>query len=357
MKTHRHDRRETALTHAHLKLKICLLAAAALLGWLVAGTPSVQAAGPEDQHVFVVGGDTALYYYGPFAQTGSLGGRVLGEPSATSDGKFVVVRGADNAVYYNEWTGQGWSGWSGLGGITSYSPSVASTRDELYVVAHGANGGMYFRYRQAGQWIGGWNWGGGLLSEAPVAHEFNGAVHLLARSSSGRLLYGKLSAGQFSGWTDLFGILTSPPAVDANSTTLYVTFNGSNSAAFLRQLGTNGVWSAEIPLSGRIQGTPAVVASETEVTVFARGADDSIYYQRQRPSGIWPLAWAWLSGRTLNSPQAVADGESAAVYVIGADAANTVWATAVPSEFWPGWTPITPGVAAFTVQPGRGPSR
>jgi hypothetical protein len=332
-------------------LRAAVLAALLLSVWLATG-PRGAAAGIEDQHLFVVSADAALSYYGPLGQS-SLGGRVLGEPAATSDGRFVVVRGADNAVYYQEWAGGAWGGWRGLGGATLNPPSVARSGDELYVVAQGTNGSMYFRFQQAGQWVGGWNWGGGLMAEAPAVHAFNGRVHLLARSSMGRLLHGTLSAGVFSGWTDLFGILTTQPSVDANSTTLYVAFNGSNSAAWVRQLDTNGAWSAELPLSGVIQGAPAVAATETSVTVFARGADDTVYFQRQRPDGIWPRTWAWLSGRTTASPQAAASGEAAAVYVVGADASNTIWETAAFPSAWPGWSPLLAGAAAFTVQPAE----
>jgi hypothetical protein len=312
------------------------------------------AAASADEHSFVVGVDSALYYQGPLTPNGSLGGQVAGEPAMTSDGRFVAVRGTDNLVYYQEWSRGAWSGWIGLGGTTAYPPAVAENGDELYVVARGTDGLMYFRYRQAGQWVGDWRLGGGFLSEAPVAQTFNGVVHLLGRSPLGRLLHGTLSGGQFSGWTDLFGILSSPPRVDANPTALYVVFNGSNSSAWLRRLTPDGTWSAEIPLGGQILGSPDVVARQGAVTVFARGADNTIYYQQERADGQWLRVWHWLAGGTLDSPQAAQEGQKAFVYVLGG---GVVWRTSVPSNVWPGWEAIDKGAITFNAQPAISAAR
>jgi hypothetical protein len=114
--------------------------------------------------VFVRGADGAVWYrnWRPWR---SLGGRIVGRPSAvvTSDGTngtvvTVVVRGVNGALYQRVWTRVGWSpAWQRVGGALTSSPSIAVTSGGILLYALGRDSQMWSATRGIGpqdQWSG-----------------------------------------------------------------------------------------------------------------------------------------------------------------------------------------------------------
>ena len=119
--------------------------------------PSVAAAGML-LHFAVRGSDGSSIWHGRMLR-GSLvwvgWTRVVGStPSrpalcvASESEVYMVVRGSDNRVYVNRWTGSAWAGWGRIPtGTTLNGPSLAVRDGQLYVAVRGMNGGIYYCLR------------------------------------------------------------------------------------------------------------------------------------------------------------------------------------------------------------------
>jgi hypothetical protein len=65
--------------------------------------------------------------------------------AASSDGKlYLVVRGMDNFLYWNCYTGNSWVGWRVIpGGYTNSGPGATVDAGKLYVVARSSSNDIY----------------------------------------------------------------------------------------------------------------------------------------------------------------------------------------------------------------------
>jgi hypothetical protein len=82
----------------------------------------------------------------------------------------MLVRGADDGIYYCEYEDSSWGSWTNLQGLTTRSPCATVSADELHVVVCG--------YDEVTLWHGkvdldtevfdGWEWISGSSPSAPT---------------------------------------------------------------------------------------------------------------------------------------------------------------------------------------------
>ena len=143
-----------------------------------------------------------------------LGGYATGGVGAakTTSGEIVFVRGGNGAVWYKEgYPGYGghssWRGWHSLGGRILGHPSAATAWDgatnSLVVVVRGFDSALYQRVRTAAGWSTAWQRVGGVLSSSPSigATDAGLIVHVLGRDHQmWSATRGPGPDGQWSGW-------------------------------------------------------------------------------------------------------------------------------------------------------------
>jgi hypothetical protein len=81
----------------------------------------------------------------------NLAGATPSAPSLTESATFgtlyLSVRGTDNTIYINKWTGANWQGWTALSsGATGDGPAAAVANDILHIVVRGMDGSNLWHY-------------------------------------------------------------------------------------------------------------------------------------------------------------------------------------------------------------------
>jgi hypothetical protein len=198
----------------------------------------------------------------------SLNYRVL--EYAGANALYAVVRGTDNGIYLNWYTGGVWQSWVRLPGATLDTPGAAVQGSTLWVAVEGTDQGIY-----VSQWqITGETWGGS--------------------------------------WTKLPGATSSGPrlTLDSVNNVLYMAVRGTDNAIYYTHVEgilcsspCSPVWSAwaGIP-TGTTSGSPAILVSGGLLYTMVQGTDNGIYYC------TWPVAggawstWVRLAGATNAGP-------------------------------------------------------
>jgi hypothetical protein len=196
-------------------------------GWtmLPGNSPSPPAlASSEGKLYLVVRGSDNGIYLNVRSSTGSWGGwsRLLGTiyegPSAAIVGDIlhIVVQGTSKAIFHgrmNLTNGQ-FLGWTMLPGATPSSPALAASSDgKLYLVVRGMDNFLYWNCYTGNSWVGWRIIPGGYTNSGPGATVDAGKLYVVARSSSNDIyICGMdLATSQWSGWTKLVGSTPSEP--------------------------------------------------------------------------------------------------------------------------------------------------
>jgi hypothetical protein len=304
------------------------------------------------RHVFVIGGDNALWDNVDGSWIG-LGGAISSAPYATKDnyGRIhIVVRGQDYALWdfifdTTSWTG----GWRGMGG---YLTSMATAAMEptygiwMKIVVKGGDNSLWqcdFNVHDLSSynWIG----CGGYLNSWPfVIFDQNSRIHIFAAGGDNSLWdnRGVLSSGEYVlRWHGLGGFIQGAPF-----STLEPGY--PNFLLAMVRGGDNGLWMADInglsnPETCTWRGFGGGLTSEAfastdtsgRVHTFIRGGDGAMW-ENVFSSNPWnPSGARWVGhgGNIIQSPQALLDGQTYA-YVKGGD--NAIWrklyATSVPAS-------------------------
>ena len=294
------------------------------------------------RHVFVVGGDNALWDN----VDGSwicIGGSITSTPYPAKD-KFgrihIVVRGADYALWDFVFDTSSWTGtWRGLGGYLSSMATAAmepTYGNYMKIVARGGDNSLWYwdfnvndlsSYNILGL--------GGNLNSWPFAiFDSNSRMHILVRGGDNGLWdnRGVLSSGSYvHNWHGLGGTITEVPfATLEPGWTSYI-------AAMVR--GTdNSLWMADISvlsnpetctwyrLGGAISSDAfAATDSANRIHTFVRGSDGAMWENVFSSSPWNPTGAHWIGhGGFINawSPQALIGSQTYA-YVLGGD--NAIW--------------------------------
>jgi len=294
------------------------------------------------RHVFVVGGDNALWdnVDGSWVY---IGGSITSTPYPAKD-KFgrihIVVRGADYALWDFVFDTASWNGgWSGLGGYLSSLATAAmepTYGNYMKIVARGGDNSLWicdFDVNDLSSYY--WTGLGGNLNSWPfIIFDSNSRMHILARGGDNGLWdnRGVLSSESYEhSWHGLGGIITEAPfAILEPSWASFI-------AAMVRGA-DNSLWMADInvlsnpetctwhSLGGAISSEAfSATDSANSIHTFVRGSDGAMWENVFSSSPWNPSGAHWIShGGSITdwSPQALISSQTYA-YVLGGD--NAIW--------------------------------
>lgn len=294
------------------------------------------------RHVFVVGGDNALWDN----VDGSwvfIGGSITSTPYPAKD-KFgrihIVVRGADYALWDFIFDTASWTGtWRGMGG---YLTSLATAAMEptygnyMKIVARGGSNSLWqcdFNVND----LSSYNWFGygGVLNSWPfIMFDSNSREHILARGGDNALwdCRGVLSGGlYYHTWHNLGGIIVEPPFATLEpgwTNTIAAMVRGSDNALWMADIGVlnNPETSTWYRLGGIISSDAfAATDSANRIHTFVRGSDNAMWENVFSSSPWNPSGAHWIGhGGSIYawSPQALIGSQTYA-YIMGGD--NAIW--------------------------------
>lgn len=233
-------------------------------------------------------------------------------PGAVARGTNILdlfATGTDSAVYWNEYTSTGWSGWSSLGTCVASSPAVSAyrpsggtaTRMDLWVT--GCDHVIWHRaWFSASGWSSFDNGAGvppaGISAGAsPTANSTSdGAIRVFVRGADNALYFRLWDGTAWGAWTNLGGALASDPAVTSyvqnGHDRIDVYAKGSNGYLWHRAYEWSTGWRNWESLYRSVAGAPAVVAwnptSESRIDLLAA---QSTGYTHAAFSGMYDAAY------------------------------------------------------------------
>lgn len=215
----------------------------------------------------------------------SLGGLLAPgtSPAAVSWGPNrmdVFVDGVDNQLYHDAWSGKGWSGWQGLGGLLSSSPTVSSwAPGRLDVFIAGVDDVVYHAF-YAGQWYG-WQYMGGLVAPgtAPAAASWGpNRIDLFLTGVDHQLWHTWWDGTSwYTTYQAMGGILTSSPAVAAWGPGRLDIFAAGTDYG-LYHLWWSGAWGGWEAHGGVLDSAPGATSEGPgTLEVVVRGVDSGTW--------------------------------------------------------------------------------
>ena len=274
-----------------------------------------QAAGPDQSptsavalvqdpggfaHAFYRGQDTSVMARtvrdGVWSETTSVGGLIIGAPSAGLAGSTLVVagRGVDSALWVRMNRNGTWGAWQTLGGILSAAPAVAARPDGgIDAFVRGKDDQLYTRTMAPGGSWSPWILLGGLLATGPAAVTVGADRVDVYVAGLDHGLYRKTrSAGAWSSWQGLGGLTYSVPAASASpdGTGAWVFVRGVDDALYLNASGASTGWQH---LGGLLIDAPGAAGATGRVDVAVRGRDNALWLRQLRSGtwSVWSEAW------------------------------------------------------------------
>jgi peptidoglycan/xylan/chitin deacetylase (PgdA/CDA1 family) len=258
-------------------------------------------------------------------------------------GDAVFYRGEDTAVYQRAFRDGVWSAQTSLGGRIVGAPSAARAGTTLVVGARGTDSVLWLRTADQGVW-GPWRSAGGVLSAGPaVVGHADGRIDVFARGTDDALWTRTRSPdGTWSRWTSLGGVLASgPAAVNMDGGRLDVYVAGTDRVVW-RRMRTLAGWSPWRSVGGQTYTAPAAAPAPAggEPWVFVRGTNDVLYVNT---TGVH-TGWRYLEGVLIDAPGASGAAGTVDVVVRGSDKA--LWSRTFRDGTWSrwakAWTPAAP---------------
>ncbi len=190
------------------------------LGGSITSGPAVASTEPGRLHVFVRGGDGAVwtkrFENSRWSGWSSLGGGIVGEPSVVASGPGrldLFARFDDDSLAYRTLRDGRWSEWVLLGGALTSSPAAATPGGgRLVVFVRSTDDAIWEKTYDGTAWQPFARVGGVATSNPAVASHGDGTIDLYVRGGNGALYHRSLMAGQYSPWAGLGGALAGGPA-------------------------------------------------------------------------------------------------------------------------------------------------
>jgi peptidoglycan/xylan/chitin deacetylase (PgdA/CDA1 family) len=255
-------------------------------------------------YAFYRGQDDAVYLRtvrnGTWSAQASLGGRIIGAPSATVAGSSTVVvgaRGTDNALWVRTLSNGAWGPWRSWGGRMSASPALAAAGDGgIYAFSRGSSGSMQTATMAPGGTLSAWTSLGGQLVTAPAAvSTAPGTAEVYAAGTDRAVWRDALSGGKWSGWKSVGGKTYSAPSVARapGSGGVQVLVRGTDNALWANT-GTAGAFAGWRKVGGVLIDGPAAAGSPAPgVDVAVRGTDNAVWAAAYRSGGWSGFTRAW----------------------------------------------------------------
>ncbi len=222
----------------------------------------------------------------------------------------VFVRGPDNSLWENTWTGSKWV-WTDHGGSHGSSPSTVVYQGTPYVFTRLSNGNLGVRYGGS-PWVSG-NLGGSIAG-APEAITWgtgNSNLSVFARGVDNALWEYRYSG---TSWTVIpHGdniLTTAAPMVTGSNTLAVFVLRADRSLAARWFNGSSWAWESH---GGDLTSAPVALGVGSDLKVFARGADDALW-ERYWNGSAW--IWSTHNGAIRGIPTVVSPTN---VFVRGSD--------------------------------------
>jgi peptidoglycan/xylan/chitin deacetylase (PgdA/CDA1 family) len=260
---------------------------------------------PGTGYAFYRGQGDAVYLRtvrnGTWSSQTSLGGTIIGAPSATVVGNSTVAvgaRGTDNALWVRTLRNGSWGPWQKWGGSLSASPALAGVSDgSIYAAVRSPDGSVLAALRTPGGALSAWTRLGGQVITAPAAvSTAAGSIEVYAAGTDHAVWRDALSGGRWSGWRRLGGTTYSAPAAAPipGSSSMQVLIRGTDNALWA-STGTAGTFGGWRKVGGVLIDGPAGSGTAAPgVDVAVRGTDNAVWTVAYR-SGHWSgftRAWA-----------------------------------------------------------------
>jgi peptidoglycan/xylan/chitin deacetylase (PgdA/CDA1 family) len=285
------------------------------VGWRHTSPAAAQAVGPDQAptsavavaqdpggfaHAFYRGQDTSVLARtvrdGVWSEPTSVGGWIIGAPSAGLAGSTLVVagRGVDSALWVRMNRNGTWSDWQTLGGILSAAPAVAARPDGgIDAFVRGRDDQLWTRTMAPGGTWSPWSPLGGVLATGPSAVAVGADRFDVFVAGSDHAVWRRTrSAGGWSAWQTLGGLTYSAPAASASpeGTGAWVFVRGVDNVLWLNASVASTGWQR---LGGVLIDAPGAAGAPGRVDVVVRGTDNASWLLQQR-NGTWS-AWsrAW----------------------------------------------------------------
>jgi hypothetical protein len=235
----------------------------------------------------------------------------------------VFVRGADNAIWHDWWTGTGWGTWQSLGTTIVSNPAAVSwgpNRIDLFGI--GTDGNLYHQWWNGSSWSGWVNEIGhpppGIASgSGPAVSSWSAnRLDVFVRGADNAIWHAWWDGSSWSGWQSLGATIVSNPAAVSWGPNRIDLFGLGTDGNLYHQWWNGSSWSGWVneighPSPGIASGSGPAVSSwaANRLDVFVRGADNAIYHawwdgtkwnfwESQGPAIVSnPAAVSWAANR------------------------------------------------------------
>jgi len=183
---------------------------------------------------------------------------------------FLVVRGADDRIYLNVFSGSTWSGWRTIPGSTVDSPAIALLGNVLHIIVRGKSPTTYSLYHgrfdtSSNTWLG-WTLMSGSTPSAPdlATDPVGGRIFLAVRGMNNRIYINTWQSTAWVGWNSIpTGSTVQGPAIWYYDEILYamVVGSSSNNLYFNSMISAIGKWLTWTRIQGASKSVPELSAS------------------------------------------------------------------------------------------------
>ena len=178
----------------------------------------------------------------------------------------VLARGADGAIYERHLEGGNWTAWASIGGVAASGPAAAAYGDSIHAFVLGTDLAVYENVLRAGQWSG-WTSLGGKGSSAPAAISRRGTNYLdvAVRGTDNSMFLKTFQPGSgWSNWSPLGGGFTNGPALNSQDPTVLNVWGRGLDGQLFQRAWNGSAWSDWMPLGGYLTGAPSVDLADGE---------------------------------------------------------------------------------------------
>jgi len=198
-------------------------------------------------HVVVRGTDNGIYHkkFNLTTETWdlswtNLGGATLSTPALATcpigsfDWMYLFVRGTDNGIYYKYWREGLWTTWYSIPSATNDIPALCILYPDenfilpqLHLVVRGTDNGIYYN-RWTGSWLASWVNVSGATNDRPDLYASN-ILYLHVRGADNGVYYKTMVLSTYvwlTSWMKWPGATSSGPTIEAGLVIVRGTDNG-----------------------------------------------------------------------------------------------------------------------------------